>query len=55
MAQAIYRERFVHFRYPGHENDELVGSSSTRPDPVGLECGDHGRPTEVRFAGYREW
>lgn len=27
MAQAIYREWFVHFRYPGHENDELVDSS----------------------------
>ena len=26
MAQAIYREWFVHFRYPGHERDELVDS-----------------------------
>jgi type I restriction enzyme S subunit len=26
MAQAIYREWFVHFRYPGHEADELVDS-----------------------------
>lgn len=26
MAQAIYREWIVHFRYPGHENDELVDS-----------------------------
>ncbi len=26
MAQAIYREWFVHFRYPGHENDDLVDS-----------------------------
>ena len=26
MAQAIYREWFVHFRYPGHEKDELVDS-----------------------------
>ena len=26
MAQAIYREWFVHFRYPGHEDDELVDS-----------------------------
>jgi type I restriction enzyme, S subunit len=26
MAQAIYREWFVHFRYPGHEHDELVDS-----------------------------
>lgn len=30
MAQAIYREWFVHFRYPGHENDDLVDS------PIGL-------------------
>ncbi len=27
MAQAIYREWFVHFRYPGHEDDALVDSS----------------------------
>lgn len=27
MAQAIYREWFVHFRYPGHENAKLVNSS----------------------------
>ena len=26
MAQRIYREWFVHFRYPGHEQDELVES-----------------------------
>jgi type I restriction enzyme, S subunit len=26
MAQAIYREWFVHFRYPGHEDDELADS-----------------------------
>jgi len=26
MAQAIYREWFVHFRYPSHEDDELVDS-----------------------------
>src|SRR5690606_4517772 len=26
MARAIYREWFVHFRYPGHENDRLVES-----------------------------
>lgn len=26
MAQAIYREWFVHFRYPGHDDDELVDS-----------------------------
>ena len=26
MAQTIYREWFVHFRYPGYEDDELVDS-----------------------------
>lgn len=26
MALRIYREWFVHFRYPGHENDKLVES-----------------------------
>jgi type I restriction enzyme S subunit len=26
LAQAIYREWFVHFRYPGHEDDEVVDS-----------------------------
>lgn len=26
MARAIYREWFVHFRYPGHENADLVDS-----------------------------
>jgi type I restriction enzyme S subunit len=30
MAQAIYREWFVHFRYPGHEDDGFVDS------PLGL-------------------
>ena len=36
MAQAIYREWFVHFRYPGHENDELV-DSPLGPIPSGWE------------------
>lgn len=27
IAQAIYREWFVHFRYPGHEDDDLVDST----------------------------
>lgn len=26
MAQRLYREWFVHFRYPGHENDKLIES-----------------------------
>lgn len=34
MAQAIYREWFVHFRYPGHENATLV-DSAVGPVPEG--------------------
>jgi type I restriction enzyme S subunit len=28
MARAIYREWFIHFRYPGHEGDTFVDSSA---------------------------
>lgn len=28
MARLIYREWFVHYRYPGHENDRLVDSGT---------------------------
>ncbi len=38
MAQAIYREWFVHFRYPGHEDDELV-DSPLGPIPDGWRVG----------------
>lgn len=41
MAQAIYREWFVHFRYPGHEDVPLV-ESPLGPIPQGWEW--------VRFA-----
>ena len=34
MAQAIYREWFVHFRYPGHEDDDWV-DSDLGPVPEG--------------------
>lgn len=34
MAQAIYREWFVHFRYPGHEDEDLV-DSDLGPVPEG--------------------
>ena len=34
MARSLYREWFVHFRYPGHENDALV-ESSLGPIPRG--------------------
>lgn len=36
MAQAIYREWFVNFRFPGHENVKLV-DSSLGPIPEGWE------------------
>lgn len=36
MAQAIYREWFVHFRYPGHEDAHFV-DSSLGPIPDGLD------------------
>ncbi len=36
MAQAIYREWFVHFRYPGHEGAALV-DSPLGPIPEGWE------------------
>ncbi len=42
MAQAIYREWFVHFRYPGHEAATLV-DSPLGPIPYGWEvrtCGE---------------
>ena len=39
MAQAIYREWFVHFRYPGHEDDELV-DSPLGPIPSGWAVAD---------------
>lgn len=48
MASAIYREWFVKFRYPGHEDVPLV-DSALGPIPVGWDlstCGD-----ELRFIG----
>lgn len=36
MAQAIYREWFVHFRFPGHEGARMV-ESSLGPIPEGWE------------------
>ena len=36
LAQAIYREWFVHFRYPGHADNERV-DSSLGPIPAGWE------------------
>ena len=36
MAQALYREWFVHFRFPGHEDVPLV-ESDLGPIPSGWE------------------
>jgi type I restriction enzyme S subunit len=40
MARAIYREWFVHFRFPGHEDATFVDSDlgPIPPDPRGLVC-----------------
>lgn len=38
IARLIYREWFVHYRYPGHENDRLVDSGTELGDvPEGWE------------------
>ena len=34
MAQSLYREWFVHFRYPGHEDVPLV-ETPLGPAPAG--------------------
>lgn len=48
MAQAIYREWFVRFRYPGHEEDDLV-DSELGPIPEGWECSSVGAVIELRY------
>ncbi len=42
MARLLYREWFVHFRFPGHEDVELV-DSNLDPVPVGWEKTTLGR------------
>ena len=39
MARLLYREWFVHFRFPGHEDVELV-DSDLGPIPKGWEAGE---------------
>lgn len=46
MAQAIYREWFVEFRYPGHEDAALV-DSELGPIPEGWECVEFGDVAEI--------
>lgn len=48
MAQAIYREWFVHFRYPGHEDDELV-DSHLGPIPAGWSAARLGDVIDLRY------
>ena len=50
MAQAIYREWFVHFRYPGHEDVPLV-DSPLGPIPEGWEVGCIGDVVETLGGG----
>jgi len=48
IARAIYREWFVHFRYPGHEDVPLV-DSALGPIPVGWEAVTVGNVLELRY------
>lgn len=48
MARAIYREWFVHFRYPGHESVPLV-DSPLGPIPTGWSVEDLFDVAEVAF------
>jgi type I restriction enzyme S subunit len=52
MAQALYREWFVRFRYPGHEDDELVDSVLGRI-PTGWTTATVGDVAEVNRAQRR--
>ena len=47
MARRIYREWFVHFRYPGHEDDDLVDSGTELGEiPEGWEVTEFGELVE---------
>lgn len=46
MARLIYREWFVHFRFPGHEDVELV-DSDLGPIPEGWQAGVFGDLVDV--------
>jgi type I restriction enzyme S subunit len=47
MARGLYREWFVHYRYPGHEGVPLV-DSTLGPIPHGWEVGTLGEMVEIR-------
>ncbi len=57
MAQAIYREWFVNFRFPGHENIKLVASSQGQI-PEGWEATTWGELATLEYGkslrGYKD-
>ena len=53
MARALYRERFVHFRFPGHESDPRV-PSPLGEIPQGWEVRKLGDLCELRKDPYRD-
>ena len=50
MAQALYREWFVNFRFPGHENVRME-DSELRPKPEGWEVKPIGESVETLGGG----
>lgn len=48
MARAIYREWFVKFRYPGHEDVPLI-DSTLGPIPDGWRAGTVGEVLELKY------
>ena len=48
MARLLYREWFVHFRFPGHEDVELVDSDLS-PIPKGWEARRLGDLLELAY------
>ncbi|MFT4189386.1 MAG: hypothetical protein QM621_12485 [Aeromicrobium sp.] len=48
MARAVYREWFVKFRYPGHENVPLI-DSALGPIPQGWEASTAGDVLELKY------
>lgn len=48
MAWTLYREWFVHLRYPGHENDEII-QTSHGPTPKGWDWANLFEIADVTF------
>ena len=53
MAQAIYREWFVNFRFPGHEQAQMIGSQ-LGPIPVGWRSSKLGQVAAINRASIRK-